>query len=385
MASFNNPLFDPDHSLLEEVPSDQAQHNIYSPLHSPLFTPSKLSSPSSTVTGTEHSQLFMIPSLTPTQNSQLPNSYAMLSNPQPISTTVTMATSYTMPMHNECAAPICDSSKPRELSRYFEDIEQLMRQATITSEEEKKQQVLCYVNFNTEQIWKTFPQFIDNNKTYNNFKDVILVHYPDASGNFVYSIRDMDLLIGKQQQVGITSTKDLSDYHLQFIAVTTWLISKEQLGDLEQQQAYIRAFQPSLVNVIINQLQLKNPDHHPNIPHKVKEVYETARFVLQGYTSFTQNLITSNSPQQSQQPQSPSNSPVNSTNTAVKAEDLSTLFAGFTKSIIEALQSTQHRGQPQANHSHEGKLECNHCGEELFFCDCPHVPHDIATGKCKRN
>ena len=31
IASFNNPLFDPDHSLIEEVLSNQAQHNIYPP------------------------------------------------------------------------------------------------------------------------------------------------------------------------------------------------------------------------------------------------------------------------------------------------------------------------------------------------------------------
>ena len=66
IASFNSPLFDSNHSLLEEVPSNQAQHNIY-----PLFTPSELPSPSSTVTETENSQLFATPPLTPTQNSQL--------------------------------------------------------------------------------------------------------------------------------------------------------------------------------------------------------------------------------------------------------------------------------------------------------------------------
>ena len=115
-----------------------------------------------------------------------------------------------------------------------------MRQAAIASEEEEKQQVLCYVNFNTEQIWKTFPEFIHINKTYNDFKDAILVHYPDASSDFVYSIRDVNLLIGKQQQVGITSTKDFSDYHLQFSANTTWLVSKGQLGDIGQQRAYIQ-------------------------------------------------------------------------------------------------------------------------------------------------
>ena len=109
-----------------------------------------------------------------------------------------MAISYTMPMHIECAAPMFDSSKHRELSSYFEDLEQLMRQATIASEKERKQQVLCYVDFNTEQIWKTFPKFIDSIKTYNDFKDAILVHYPDASGDFVYSIRDIDLLMRKE-------------------------------------------------------------------------------------------------------------------------------------------------------------------------------------------
>ena len=97
-------------------------------------------------------------------------------------------------------------------------------------------------------------RMLDNNKTYNDFKDVILVHYPYALGDFIYSIRDMDLLIGERQWVGITSTKDLSNYHLQFIVITTWLISKGQLGDLKQQRACIWAFQPSLINAIMNWL-----------------------------------------------------------------------------------------------------------------------------------
>jgi hypothetical protein len=107
-----------------------------------------------------------------------------------------------------------------------------------------KKQVLCYVDFGTKQIWKTFPEFLDVSKTYQNFKDATLVHYPDASGKFVYSIRDMNLLIGERQCLGINSTKDLSDYHLQFIAITTWLISKGQLGNLEQQchERYFSSF-----------------------------------------------------------------------------------------------------------------------------------------------
>jgi hypothetical protein len=234
--------------------------------------------------------------LTPTQAS-FTQSQQPLSDPTQNLPITTMATTYTMPMRNERAAPTFDSSKPRELSQYFEDLEQLMKCAAISNQQDMKKQVLRYVDFSTKQIWKTFTEFLDDNKTYQDFKDAILVHYPDASGNFVYSIRDMDLLVGERQRLGLNSTKDLSDYHLQFIAITTWLISKGQLGNLDQQRAYIRAFPPPLLSAIMNRLQLKNANHHPNVPHKVEAVYEAARFVLQGYSSFTQNLITANNPQ----------------------------------------------------------------------------------------
>jgi hypothetical protein len=73
-------------------------------------------------------------------------------------------------MCNERAAPAFDSSKPRELSQYFEDLEQLIKHASIRNQQDMKKQVLCYVDFSTKQIWKTFPEFLDDNKTYKNFK-----------------------------------------------------------------------------------------------------------------------------------------------------------------------------------------------------------------------
>ena len=118
--------------------------------------------------------------------------------------------------------------------------------------------VLRYVDFDIEQIWKTFPEFSDPTKTYLQFKAAILVHYPDASGDYVYSLRDMDLLIGERQRLGISNTVDLSDYHLKFLAITSWLIQKQQLGTLEQQRGYLRGFQPRLLAAINNRLQMKD-------------------------------------------------------------------------------------------------------------------------------
>ena len=193
-----------------------------------------------------------------------------------------MVTPIPMPMRNERAAPTFDGSNPHELPRFFEDLESLMERALITSETEMKKQVLKYVDIHTKLMWKIFPEFINANNTYKEFKDAILDQYPDATGDYIYSIRDMDMLIGERQRVGIATMQDMSDYHLQFLAITRWLISKGHLAELEQQRAYVRAFQPQFLTLVMNRLVIKKGDHHPNIPYQIKDVYEAARFILQG-------------------------------------------------------------------------------------------------------
>ena len=185
------------------------------------------------------------PPYTPNLASQLAQLLPLLLDLECATSDPKMAAPLTMPMRNKHAAPTFNSAKPQELSRYFKDLELLIQHTKIATEEEKKKQVLQYVDFNTKQIWKTLPEFINNNRIYNEFKDAIFIHYLNATGDFVYFIRDMDLLIGEWQWLGINSTKDLSDYHLQFVAITTWLISKGQLRDLG-------AFQTPLLTVIMN-------------------------------------------------------------------------------------------------------------------------------------
>ena len=111
---------------------------------------------------------------------------------------------------------------------------------------------------------------------------MILLNYPDASGDFIYFIHDMDVLVGEKQRIGINTLNKMADYHMQFLAITKWLIKKKLLSDLEQQPAYTCAFQPVLLNAIMTCLQLKHPDHYPNVPHTIQNVYKAARFVLQG-------------------------------------------------------------------------------------------------------
>jgi len=280
-------------------------------------------------------------------------------------------------MRHERAAPVFDNTKPRELPRFFDDLELLMDRALVQSADKKKQ-VLRYVDFDTEQIWKTFPEYNDGTKTYDDFKTAIIDHYPDAAGDFVYSLRDIDLLVGERQRLGVNTSKDLSDYHLQFMAITSWLIDKEQLGKLEQQRAYVRGFQPQLLTSIMNRLQLKNPDHHPNIPHNVKDVYEAARFILQGTSPSSYGAPAQQIGARTDNTTTPSN--------VIKVENFAPFLAEFTKSIVAAIQSTNNPRMDSSSYNQRGPSNrCIMCGNAHLIQECAIVDDFIKEGKCKRN
>jgi hypothetical protein len=93
--------------------------------------------------------------------------------------------------------------------------------------------VVYYTDFDTEQLWKYIPEFDNPTSTYADFKNSIMEYYPEAAG-FLYSITDIDSLTDERQRIGMATVQDLSDYHLQFMAITTWLIKKGQLSELEQ-------------------------------------------------------------------------------------------------------------------------------------------------------
>ena len=184
-----------------------------------------------------------------------------------------MTTAFFMPARGEDAAPIFNELRPRELSRFFDELEYLFKRAAITSEADKKNYTLRYVDFDIEE-------FDDPTKTYAEFKAGILDRYPEASEENRYCFSDIDILIDKRLQLGINSVKDLADFTMRFLAITNWLIDKGQLRDLEQQRTYIRVFPSSLLPSILTRLQIKFFDHHPRIPYKVSDVYEAALFVL---------------------------------------------------------------------------------------------------------
>src|ERR1700678_4196177 len=238
-----------------------------------------------------------------------------------------MAQIFYMPMRGERTAPIFDSNRARDLPKAFTELERLFRRANITDDNEKKKHVVYYTDIDTEQIWQYIPEFNKPTSTYADFKNAIMEFYPEAA-EFLYAITDIDSLTDERQRLGMTTVQDLSDYHLQFMAITTWLIKKGQLCELGQKRAYIRAFPVQLLPTIITRLQCTFPKHHPTIPYPVTEVYNTAKSILHGISSlgFTSPAL------QILAPPEPTEFPI-------KTKIFAPLIAEFRKNIMETVKT----------------------------------------------
>ena len=192
-----------------------------------------------------------------------------------------MTTRFFMPARGEDTAPFFNKLKPRELPRFFDELEYLFVRAAVTSEADKKRHTLRYVDFDIELLWRAIPEFADPTKTYDVFKAGILHFYHDASKDNRYSLSDIDILIGERRRLGINSVNELADFNMRFLATTNWLIDRGHLDGYEQRRSYIQAFSPLLLIPILTRLQIKFPDQHPDKPYEVSDVYTIALFILQ--------------------------------------------------------------------------------------------------------
>jgi hypothetical protein len=140
-----------------------------------------------------------------------------------------------LPTRHERLAPCFDNARPEEVEHYFADLQHLLAVNAVVAEDKMKQATVKYLkSVGTKKLWRMMPAFADAGQTYEDFKTKILSLYPSTGTNHTFSIQDLDMLIGKQAQVGIISTNDIADYYCQFLLISHYLISKNHLSSIDQ-------------------------------------------------------------------------------------------------------------------------------------------------------
>jgi hypothetical protein len=289
-----------------------------------------------------------------------------------------------LPARGERAAPTFDDTQPEELERYFSDLQAILDRHQIVDDQQCKLAALKYLKFRTESLWKTTDAWVDQTKTYDEFKAEVFKLYPGASGDRTYTMQDLDRIVGQYARIGIKTAADLGEYYRQFILISRYLISRNRLSTQEQSRTFLRGFQPHVEAAVRHRLQLKFIDHHPDDPYNFADIYEAASYVLTGTNP--------PAPTQAQVPhQSPN--PTHSTSspdpTAVKIEALTAAITSLGDMLRTTMQNqlagAKPRGAAATGMSASGGSACNFCGETGHYIrECEAVTEFIKAGKCKR-
>src|ERR1700730_18640936 len=184
---------------------------------------------------------------------------------------------YAMPAPGEPAAPSFSTDRPRELRRYFGDLELLFGIHSIVSDRSKKLSSLRYTDIDTADLWRVVPQF-DDAYSYPDFVTAIQQLYYDSDSR--YSLADLADFIAKQRIAPIEHVSALGTYYRSFYAIAQFLRSKNRISCREQSSAFAQGFQPSLWSKIACRLELVFPDHQIDDVYPVESIYDAASFVL---------------------------------------------------------------------------------------------------------
>ena len=258
-----------------------------------------------------------------------------------------------MPLRGERSAPTFDRTEPNDLNHYFRQLETLFTRCKIADETEQKEYAVMYVKADVAETWEALPEFTDETKTFKQFKDRLFEIYNQVTSRYILS--DLDRLIGERQRLGMRSLQDLSEFHLGFNAIASYLTKNQLISARERSQAYLRVFDEALQTKILMRLHIVLPDHHPSLPYEISDAYDAARWVLQGVPTVATTTYTA-----------AANMTPTSEAGYVKTEHLGAFLNDFKKSIVEALSSNRpHMNQgPRSN-------KCMFDGCDTFIRDCP--------------
>ncbi|PPQ76748.1 hypothetical protein CVT24_012269 [Panaeolus cyanescens] len=287
-----------------------------------------------------------------------------------------MANSNSMPHRGDRSAPTFDPTRPRELKRYFADLEYLFKDYNVTHKDIKIASATRYVDLETAELWETLPEFSAAQPKFADFKKATLSLYPDAEDSDRYSLQDLENCIAQARRDGMYSVADAAEYHRKFTAIAHFLKSKNRLSDIEANRKYITGFQDRFWHLVFNRLQLQHANHHPQDPWPINDVYNAVRFILQGSGNIVrvEDTLPSSSP-----------APTSSPSLPFKSEDISQLLNEISslKLAVESLKANQ--GNRSSNPPRNRSPGCNFCGKDHYIRACELVNDYIRAGKCKRN
>jgi hypothetical protein len=239
------------------------------------------------------------------------------------------ASAASMPARNSGSAPTFDSKNPRDLLRYFAEVELLLNAAKVTNDQTKKEHTKRYLAIQDFDIWDSLPES-GPRFTYRAFKEAVVDLYPGAEEDRKFCRSDLSRLTETRRNAGIPSTTELGEYYRDFRAISAYLIERNKMSEMEARREFVAGFPRDLLVRVAHKLQVTYPERDPDDGYPLSEVYRASVFVLRGSSFFPQDMYSVETslitPMPLANTSAPSNSrtsvtPASNENVPIKQED----------------------------------------------------------------
>lgn len=279
------------------------------------------------------------------------------------------------------------------LTNYFKDLEYFFTIYGMTDDRARKDQAIVYVDGRDATIFKIPSQFADQSP-YEDWKAALIPLYPGCSAEQFCSLSDVTNLVRNASKSLQTQT-DLGEFFRDFVSQTSWLIQKGRLSTIEQGRLFLEALPPQLQNQVLAHLAAKDPDHIPDDPYTLNELYNAASIRMYGTSSAATPIasIAAIPATSALAPMAPIPPPT-SNDTPLKREELFSVVEAMTQTFTNALRSMippsnntrpqfQQNPAPYQFRQNNGCIFCKDPSHYVRFC--PEVDRLTAEGKCRRD
>jgi hypothetical protein len=242
-----------------------------------------------------------------------------------------------------------------------------------------------------ERTWRSSDTLTDATKSFNEFKDEMYKLYPGSSDD-VFTIHHLDALLGQRARLGVQNATELGEFHLEFRTISKYLISKNRMSQAEQTRGFLRGLQPELENKVKQRLQIILPQHNPQDPYDLKDLYEAASFCLLGSAPDGSISATRSGASPAAPPISIKAELQTEVQSAIKSavaemtEMFKNVFAAQAQFAGGQASQAQNRAPTMARPQSSQNDRCNFCGDSGHFMrECEVAAEYARLGKCKRN
>ncbi|KAF8205181.1 hypothetical protein K438DRAFT_1579517, partial [Mycena galopus ATCC 62051] len=281
-----------------------------------------------------------------------------------------------MPARTDRIAPVFNSQQPRDLRRYFNDLDFLLSRSHITDDFEKKFHTTRFLSLNDQELWELVPEFADPAASFEQFTAAIFRLYPEANPDRRYSIADLDALVTAHSRITPYSRASFLEFCRRFLLISAYLRTKNRLSAHEQSLSFIRSIPPRILPHVQQRLCIRCPDIHPHDPYPLADLRDAIDLTLLNSTA--PSVLPAASLELSESGSlTPARSEITALIETIKA--LTQLIASQQQSPVALHSDSQPFPSPRPG-------SCSYCSDPAhFIARCPIVAADLRSGFCRRN